>query len=173
MQLFNYLVGVCLLCVFTIATFLPPLTNDVLIDYDPNETFLSVFLTIYHMTWSHAVHFNRIHNVLSEFENNPVPLYQDDISLQIVCEQVLFGFINDQNGGFLYTRSRRLLLRILRNYPTQGILNELLDQAALAGIEDISQIMGRFAFEAFIESTSLISLDGNCNYINARQDRGQ
>lgn len=179
MKLLNYLaIPVCLICVINTAVvnLLPPLPplNNVLVDYDPNETFLSVFLTIYHMNWHHELHFNRILSVLTEFENDPMPLYQDDISLRIVCEQVLFGFINEQEGGFLYNRSRRLLLRILGNRPTRRILNELLGQAALADVQEVSQIIGRFAFEAFNRVCFILSRrDSNQHFFNTLQDRGQ
>lgn len=112
-----------------------------LIDFDTNETFLSVFLTIYHMTWSHAVHFNQVVNVLRGFEDNPLPLYHDDTSLQIVCDQVLLGFIH-KDSAFLYTRSRRLLLRILENRPTRRVIRALVCQAVLEDNEEIPRFIG-------------------------------
>lgn len=171
MHLYRY-IAVGLICHLfgssNCSIFLNQRINYYIDDLDSNESFLSIFMTIYHMTWTHQVHFDRVINAIRDFEENPLPLYHDETSLQIVCEQIIFGFVNRDNN-FLLTRSRRLLQRILRNRPTRRVLSELIGQAGSADVAEVRRFI-RGTLPVYVVNP-LSKIRNNFKWLNFYLDR--
>lgn len=116
---------------------------DILIDSEPSETFLQVFLRIYHIQWNGSDQMGRIISVLSDFESNPARFYEDEFCLNIVMSEILKGFSVDF-PVFFYNRSRRLLLRIFLNKPRRIFWRNLLILAEDNDAPDLIDIIKLF-----------------------------
>lgn len=97
-----------------------------ILDYNPSESFLNVFLKIYDMNLTFQENDHRIHHVLGQFEKNPKTLFDDDFCFQLVIEQIKLGFGPE---NFFYDRSRRLLVRILLTCPDKRVIIKILEAA--------------------------------------------
>lgn len=108
-------------------------------DSNPDELCLNVFLTIYHMNWSHPIHYDRVVSVLSEFEQDPSRLFNDQITLEIVIEQIVLGI--EIQTGFLADRSLRLLNRVIRSNPPMSILLRIFSNPRILIIPELSDTL--------------------------------
>jgi hypothetical protein len=129
-----HLIATFIFCIMTVVSG----QEIVLFDYQPFESFLSVYLNIYDMNIVHPTHSNRINSVLGNFETDPSQLYDDEICFGIVIEAIILGF-EPGFDSFFFERSRRLLTRILQSNPNRNVILQLLFLISEADLPDIVQ----------------------------------